>query len=87
MLKLLTNPIIVVIIILLISATPLGLATERLGKKKGYKSCFLNGFFFGIFGLIYTAGLPITKEMRQRDYRPLENDIEDIIEYITNHKK
>jgi hypothetical protein len=39
-----------------------GSACMCLAEHKGYKNYFPVGFLFGIFGLIYVAGLPVSDE-------------------------
>ena len=39
-----------------------GFLSQSLHDKKGYDGGFWIGFIFGIFGLIYAAGLPEKKE-------------------------
>ena len=47
----------------------LGLLSDDLQTKKGYDKNpgFILGFFLGIIGLIYSAGLPINKKEKNKE--------------------
>lgn len=55
----------------LLSAVIFGLITLRLAKRKGYHGYFWTGFFFGMIGLIYVVGLPLSDEKRLSDMKKL----------------
>ncbi len=51
--------------------------TMELYRKKGYDGGFWVGFFLGIIGLIYSAGLPdISKKENENDQKIIEKKIE-----------
>jgi hypothetical protein len=56
---------------LLLNAVIFGLITMRLAKRKGYHGYFWTGFFFGMIGLIYVVGLPLSDEKRLSDMKKL----------------
>ena len=63
-----------VLYILLVFLTALipGFLSQSLHEKKGYEGGFAIGFWLGIFGLIYAAGLPCNTETQvdNNPYRP-----------------
>ncbi len=68
---------IIVIIIVVFFATISGGLSKDLQQKKGYDGGFWIGFLLGIFGLIYSAGLPdISKK------KIIKRDNEQVIEKI-----
>ena len=58
------------IIAILVHAGICGLLSNDLANKKGYSGIgpFLIGFFLGILGLLYVAGLPLSPAETQRRF-------------------
>ena len=56
---------------ILLNAVIFALLTMRLAKRKGYHGYFWTGFLFGMVGLIYVVGLPMSDEKRLSDMKKL----------------
>ncbi|KNZ41849.1 hypothetical protein [Acetobacterium bakii] len=74
----------ILILILICIGVGTGLATASLAKNKGYSEevglngYFFAGFFFGIFAMIYVAGLPLSEKMREEERIKLIQEIKKI---------
>jgi hypothetical protein len=71
-----STPFLVPIIIgavlgLALVAVVWGILTMKLAHHKGYRGYFWTGFFLGMVGLIYMAGLPLSDEKRLSDMKKL----------------
>ena len=53
-------------LVALIPMLIMGIFTAKLAKKKGYRGYFFTGFFFNLIGLIYVVGLPLAKDLPQK---------------------
>ena len=53
-----SSKLIITIVIIAVLWIISGILCMNLHAKKGYKGGFLIGFFLGVIGLIYSAGLP-----------------------------
>lgn len=71
---------VVVIIVLAIYSISFGVSTSFLAVQKGYGGYFWTGFLFGVFGLIYTAGLPLSKELRKQEITRIAKEVSKITE-------
>ena len=73
------------IIYIAISAIP-GYLSKKLHEQKGYIGGFWVGFFFGIMGLIYAAGLPDRKKSKiitnDKGETIIDNDNNEISDFI-----
>jgi hypothetical protein len=64
-----------------------GCACSSLAGIKGYKGYFAVGFIFGIFGLIYVAGLPTSDSKEEEKLIYLAKRIANEMKNTTNEKE
>lgn len=74
------NVVAVYVITTLFVSIIMGVMTRLLARLKGYRGCFWIGFFLNIIGLIYVAGLPISKELRKKEMREIIRGIDNILD-------
>ncbi len=63
--------VIGVILALALVSVLWGILTMKQARHKGYRGYFWTGFFWGLAGLIYVAGLPLSDEKRLSDMKKL----------------
>ena len=61
------NWVLMIMAVLLVNSIVCGCLCTYLSLYKGRKLYFWVGFFCGVIGLIYVAGLPMDLKMRDRD--------------------
>lgn len=72
-----------IIVAFIVSAVLFGAATMSHAEVKGYsKKYFWCGFVFGLFGLIYTAGLPLSPEKRKEELKMLAHTVSDLFSFL-----
>lgn len=62
--------ILLYFVVPLIAACVFGCITDYLGKLKGYRNCFLWGFFLLIIGMLVIAIMPDRKAEQRNEEKP-----------------
>lgn len=83
------NPVVIILPLLawIVVEVIFGCACSSLAGIKGYKGYFAVGFLFGIFGLIYVAGLPVSDTKEEEKYIYLARRIAHELQNATDEKK
>ena len=64
-----------------------GFLSRDLQIKKGYDSGFWIGFILGIFGLIYSAGLPVVEKKKNTKHSKADSSISESDNLADNYEE